>query len=410
MPHEVRFTLLDTGTVVDVFDRFDLVLDFTKPGSPWTFSFWRSAETAGEDARELPAERRYTAWETLLTEAKLGGRVLFTIDGTPQLNGRIEDLNLVGNRRGGECLVLGGRDLAGLAMDGHADPRVTLKGHPLDECLRDLFNRVGIQSVVLVAAEAEREVRTRTRRGGRGLAPKPRKHRVDLSHARPNETVWDVAQSIVRKFGLMLWVAPYADAPDGMAVVVDVPSYESDVVFRFIRRERDGVLTPESNVLEREFPRSIRGVPTHVYAAGRAGRGDTQAARHWFDYPNAELERLEAEVALPLAPQPRFLHTKRARDAAHGEQAAAQACADAMKEARLYRATVQGFGQLIDGAMRLYAPNVMAHAYDRTGRRTIVDEEMLVHRVQFSESRQVGQQTHVTLGTKGWIKLDPEAE
>lgn len=415
MEHDFTLTLADTGTVVDVFDRYDIILDMTRPGSPWSFTLWRSnggADGSGEGARELPATSRRTGWEALLDEAKEGGQVVFAIDGAPQLNGRITNLNIVGTRQGGEAVVLSGRDLAGLAMDGEADPRLTLRNRPLEECLRELFNRVGIQAVVLVTADAEREVRTRARGrpGARGATSvsSHRHKRVDLSHARPDETVWQVAESIIRKFGLMMWVAPNTDGPFQMSVVVDVPAYDSEVLFRFVRREQDGVLTPESNIIEREFAHSIDGVPTFVYAAGRAERGDQLPARHFVAYQNEDLARFPI-ISKPLPPQPRFLHSARARNPETARQEAMQAAADKMREWRTYRPVVQGHGQDVAGSRRIYAPNTMAYAYDRTGRRTILDEEMLIHRVQFSASRHDGQTTRLTLGTKGAIKLAPEA-
>jgi prophage tail gpP-like protein len=80
---------------------------------------------------------------------------------------------------------------------------------------------------------------------------------------------------------------------------------------------------------------------------------------------------------------------------------------DAMAQWRTYDCTVQGHGQSIKNEMRLYALNTMCKVYDSI---PSIDEEMLIQRIEFKGSRSAGQTTHLTLGTKGSIVLDPEAE
>ncbi len=50
----------------------------------------------------------------------------------------------------------------------------------------------------------------------------------------------------------------------------------------------------------------------------------------------------------------------------------------------------------------------MARAYSRIGSFSLIDEEMLITRVEFEGSREGGQTTKITLGTKGAIDLTPE--
>jgi prophage tail gpP-like protein len=406
LKHEVALVLLDTGRVVDVWDKYDVTLDMLTPGSPWTFSLWRSDERF---SRNINPTNARTAWTVVQDTVKVGGQIAFVIDGAVQLNGRIESYDQVVDEEG-EKLVISGRDLSGLALDWDADPRINLRNTPLETCLEQLFNRVGVSAIVTASADAQRNVQTRRRPGARSVsqtARRRRRARVDYSHARPDERVWQVAESIVKRLGLMMWVAPSMDGLYQMAVVVDVPDYDQAATFVFGRVERDGVVSPESNVLKRGFKVQIRDIPTHVYAMGQAARGDSQAARHRVDYPNEVLARWPI-VVNPMPPQIKFLHTPRAKNPRTARQEAARYTADKMRDFRVYQCTVQGHGQTVDGEMRLYAVNTMARVYDVSGERQLVDEDMLITRVQFSGSPGEGQKTQLVLGTKGAIVLEPD--
>ncbi len=406
--HDVSLIFLDEGRVVDVYDRYDVTLDMCTPGSPWTFSLWRSDERF---SRGLETANQRTAWSVVQDTVKLGGQIAFVIDGAVQLNGRIESYDQSTADEGGEKLVISGRDLSGLALDWDADPRINLRNTPLERCLQELFNRVGITATVTASAEAQRNVQTRRRPGARSVSQTSTRRRralVDYSHARPDERVWQVAESIVKRLGLMMWVAPNMDGLYQMAVVVDVPDYEQASLFVFGRVEQNGVVSPESNVLTRSFKAQIRDIPTHVYAMGQAARGDSQPARHRVDYPNEELARSPL-VINPMPPQIKFLHTPRSKKPATARQEAARYTSDKMRNFRNYTCTVQGHGQMVDGQMRLYAVNTMARVYDRSGERQLIDEDMLITKVQFMGSAGEGQSTALTLGTKGAITLEPDA-
>jgi prophage tail gpP-like protein len=439
--HEVTLTLRSSGTRLTVWDQYDIVLDLFEPGSPWTFTLWHS------DAED-------SAWRRLNAEVQEGAEILVAIDGAPQLTGRIEERRTKVDDTGA-TLTISGRDLAGPALTWNADPRIVLRGRTVESALGELFNRVGIEVLVGANANAAREVQTRARPGAHGAHAtsrrSTRRNRVDLSRARPDETVWQVAESICRKLGYMMWVAPSDLAASQLALVVDVPDYETPVLFAFERRVREGAVTQESKILASELVLSIRDVPTVVYAFGRAPRGDVRPARHASAAQNdrllsVQLSPLSAgglarlpdagaapapltasttspapatrlpyqndglarwpQVVSPLPPQPKFLHTRRALNPATGRQAAERFMSEAMRKFRLYTVTVQGHGQTIDGRMRLYAINTMARVYDRLSE---LDEEMLIHRVQFTGGRDGGEVTRLTLGTKGAYVLQPEA-
>jgi len=264
--HTVELYLGTTRTRLTNWDGYAITTDLFKAGAPWTFALWYSAD-------------QDSAWRRLRAEAQLGAPVVVEVDGAPQLNGRLEELTVKDSREGAS-LTLSGRDLAAPALDWQADPRTHVTGVALDDALTALFAPLGLNVVIGVDAAAATLVRSRGVRGGRGLTSQttPRRNLVSRSHPRPGERVWEVAESIVRRLGYMMWVAP---APNGeLAIVVDVPRYDQRPLWQLTARQRDGRTTADSNVLEAELRASIRDVPTVAYAFGRAPRGDAPPARH----------------------------------------------------------------------------------------------------------------------------------
>lgn len=470
--HSVELYLGTTRTRLTNWDGYQIVGgDLFKPGSPWTFGLWHSAEQA-------------SAWQRLRSEAQLGAPVVVEIDGAPQLNGRIEELSVTDGRDGGVMLTIAGRDLSAPAMDWHADPRAHVTGVTLAAALEALFAPLGIRVVVGVDAGAATEVRTRGRPGGRGVTSSraSRRNRVDRAHPRPGEKVWEVAESIVKRLGYMMWVAP---DPDGqLAVVVDVPDYAQAPLWRLEARVRDGRVTPESNLLESEFRASIRDVPTVAYAFGRAARGDTPPARHtagvannlfhvatdflaagsplifanitaatnaalhspfgagpeFLNFDSAALPALDQAGGLPGAPaatsapaRGATVTTRRpyANDALarrslvvsplppqpvflHSARARNPATAR-QEAARVMAAAMANWRTLtvlVQGHGQTVGGRERLYAVNTMARvvHTLadLDEDMLVQRVEFLGSRREGQRTRLTLGTKGAIALAPE--
>lgn len=447
--HEVQLLLKSTGRVLTNWDRYTVSLDMFNVGQPWTFSLWYS-------------EREQSAWQTLQDEVKLGGTILFSIDGAPQITGIIEDFSTP-ETRGGLSMVISGRDIAASAMDWDADPRTVISNRTLGEALELLFAPLGIP-VDVVESTAAREVQSRVRRGARATerSTRRRAHRVDNSRPRPDETVWQVVQSILDRLGLIAWVAPSAQG--GLAIVVDVPAYDSNAMYQLVRSK--ALTETDRRLLETDLKCSIRGIPTIVYASGRAKRGDALPARHRIQYevpgvaslpidilgavigprltsagnPLAFNQdpvtvrpgfRIESEqrtappaqatrraytndqlaqwsfVQNPLPPQPKYLHSSRSKNPSQGEREARRYMAKKMRTFRVYTGTLHGHGQEVNGARRLFALNTMAHLRD-TFRN--IDEDMLITGVEFSGSRSDGQRTRLTLGTKGAINLEPDPQ
>jgi prophage tail gpP-like protein len=267
--HRIDLYLGADRTRLSNWDGYAISLDMFKAGSPWTFGLWHS---------EAPD----SAWAGVLARAQAGAPLVVEIDGAPQLNGRVEE-RTIRQSRAGAVLTISGRDISGPLIDWDADPRTQLYGRTLEEAFAALAKPLGIR-VVITAAASARMIQSRGPVRARGATRQSRRNRVDKSRPRPGERVWQVMESIIRRLGLMMWVAPTANGELGL--VVDVPAYDSEVLFRFESRVRNGVTTPESNVLESEYFVSIRDVPTVVYAAGRAPRGDGPSSRHMVGVPN----------------------------------------------------------------------------------------------------------------------------
>jgi prophage tail gpP-like protein len=379
--HTVRLGLRATGTELTVYDRYDVVRDMMEPGSPWTFSLWRHNAAF---TRELNPRDRETAWDTLMGEARCGGIVDLEIDGALQLTGRIESREVVNQGRQGACLVLSGRDLAGPALDWDADPTIALRGADLDTVLGRLFATLQIGLVFDQAQDAVRLAtgRPRSLRGTAAARPR-RRSRVDAAHPKPGEKVWGLAESIARKQGLMLWVAP-THATD-LSVIVGRPDY-AQAPWASLRCDEWAPDVPAAgNVLTSRCGVQTRDVPTEVLLLGGTARGDARATAYRAQSVNTALLDL-AEVDSELSPQRRWVQAPRARTPAQAQRECLRVIADAMVKCRTYEATVQGHGS----ADRLYTTDAVLAVRDQVCE---VNESLYCHRIEFHGSRRDGQTT-----------------
>jgi len=395
--HAVTLSLFQSATEhveVSVFDEYKITLDMLHAGNAWTFACW--ASSVGENA-----------FRDLKRAVKLGARAVLSIDGAPQLVGPVEEARIKVDRAGGAALILTGRDVAGAAQDWDADPRVNLRGRAVGDVVHDLLGRIGIQAQFTDGASARA---AQGRPGRRRPAARPRRHPIDLAHARPGEKVWPLVQEVAKKVGLMAWVAPDAESYDGAWIVLDTPAYADAPVFTFRRALRDGVVVPNGpgvpDLLETEHAVSVKDVPTEVHAYGQAARGDEPAARVLYLLENDALPQYP-EVARPVPTHPRWLHDPRATSLAHAKQAAARVMAEGMANFRAYTCKVQGHGQVVAGERRLYTVNTMATVEDPLS-NLATPRPLLITRVEFARSRRDGQTTNLTLGQKGAIQIIPE--
>jgi hypothetical protein len=406
--HAVSLTI-DTGdapVAIDVWSHYTVTLSMFGAGQPWSFVFWRS--TVAD-----------TTWRALARQAKLLARVQLTIDGAPQLSGYLEDLDrgTHEDRNGGMTAGVGGRDLAGLAMDFEAAPTTAVRGVQLQAALSEAFSSFGVP-VRVTAAVAAREIQSRARPGARGAPTSPRRKKVDIMRPKAGETVWQYAQSVVRRLGYMMWIAPSADGSIGL--VVDVPDYAQVPLFTFERTIGRGTFGATGNILAGREVFSIKGVPTDVHVYTGSARGDVLSGRAKFSTANPKLfDRTITRgfVAGYLPVLAKHIRSGRARDVAHATAEAERVIADAMRGFRQYKLRVQGHGQTVNGVKRLYAINTMASVLDEyliDDEGAPLREDMLITDVEFVGARGAGegkgQYTNITLAPKGSIVVTPVAE
>lgn len=405
--HRTELSLASSGAVLGVWDEYAISLSMLEPGSPWTFTFWRSDAVASG-----LAGNRSTPWEVITRGVKVFDRVLVTIDGAVQLNGRIETRAIRADRGGGAVVVVNGRDLAGPAMDWDVDPTITIKNTALSTAVERCFAQLGIPAhtvdsaanVAVTAREAPGPRRTnrRTRR------PQP----VDIAHPRPGDRVWPFVEGIVKRIGYRMWVAPSADGE--LAVVVDVPNDTADPSCVLLRREvANGDGGYEGNILDGGETLNTRAAPTTATVFSGTARGAQVDARTRSVTTNVALTDDAVTRGLVLQPppeQPRYLRDSRARSPERAAQTGSNVILDAMASFRVYECTVRGHGQTVDGARRLYAINTVARVRDDVcvdGDGRPLDEDMLITGLTFRRSRRDGTTTTLTLVPRGALSLLP---
>lgn len=395
--HAASLTLANGATEVDAWDRYTVSLSMLRAAQPWTFSVWRSST-------------RQTTWEVLNRRVRLFDRVTLRIDGHPQLTGRLETFERHAEGHS-ECLaVLSGRDLAGAAQSWDADPTINLRGVTLEDALNALFTPLALTLTITPAAAAA-EVQGARRPGGRGAGTTRRRRPIDIAHPRPGEKVWQLAESIVRRAGYMMWCAPRED--DSIGIVVDAPNYDQQPLY-VLERRLDAQGVGSGNILSGVEQISVQDVPTDVTVYTGSVRGSAVSSRSRAVVQNSGLytAAITRGFALDtLQPQPRHIRSDRARTLAAAQREGERVVAEGMQDFRRYTCTVQGHGQDAQGQQRLYAVNTIAHVRDdlmtdAEGRP--LDEDMLIADVVFEGSRAEGTRTRLVLVPKHSIVVTPD--
>ena len=319
-----------------------------------------------------------------------------------------------GGGREGVTLILGGRDLAGPAMDCDVDPSLSIRNAQLSTALEQVFATIELPvrvvdsaaNVTVTAHEAPGPRRSNRRTARRSV--------VDIAHPKPGERVWQFASGMAERVGYRLWVAP--DAGHGLAIVADVPNDHGTPQYVLLRRE-----VPQSqgaeyagNILSGNEKLNLRGVPTTITTYSGTDRGAQISARTAQITSNVAITDTQITRGLvldPPPPQPRHVRSTRARSPQRAAQEASNAIIEAMRGFRSYECTVRGHGQTVDGVKRLYALNTIARVRDDVcidGEGRPLDEDMLITRVEFRGSRQGGgTTTTLTLVPRGAMVLVP---
>jgi len=387
LQHEVLLVI--DGTPIEVWDGYAITLDMLRPGSAWTFSLWRTEGAA-------------QTWTQLLTLARVGAPVTFALDGVVQLDGYLERREPRADA-GGAMLVLGGRDISGSVIDAHADPTLSLRNTTLRDALERLIDPLGFTIELGAGVDPMR--------AAPGLRPPRRSSRrrqqrrgvIDRFRVRVGETIWQCMESLCRKAGYLLWTAP-GSTPNDLVLRVDSPRTTGPERFRFLRELLpDGTVSQRSNILSGSDAIDAAGIPTEVTVFADTPRGDLQPARLARTVLNDQF--VIGLYARALPDRPRYSVSARARSDASARREATRILGDANANLRQYTATVQGHGQVVDGAMVLYQPNELCRVRDDI---TGTDLAGLLTRVEFKGSRDGGQTTELRAVPRGAIKVDPE--
>lgn len=396
------------GTELTNFDEFDLVVDMRAPGSPFTFTFWRTDTSIRTENR----------WRALLELCKQGESVRVSIDGALQLCGLIDAVEV--NTDESQSLTISGRDFAARAMDADADPKLALKGMLLPEALDRLMQDCWSSALVIVDGARQAEIqgrpqRARTHRANastpahRRRTPDPRVKKVDAFRIDVGDKVWSVADQLCRRLGYWLWCAP-AEGTAGL--VVDAPASAGPAVFALERRRGPGG-SYAGNILRSKYRLDGGDVPTHVtaFASRPLDPNDDPHGRYavvnekYRDHPRVAHE---STTSSRLAPKPRYLEPRRCSKAEHIEAAAHRCMSEAMADFETYEATVRGWG---DGGGK--QPNRLVHAVNTVVR--VRDDSLyppldglwLVTRVAFHRSMQRGTLTTLRLVPVGALEVFP---
>lgn len=407
MPDTARLAIgaARTGIELTNFDELDVSLDMLAPGSPWTFSLWHSDHSPRAENR----------WRALRALCKQGETVRVAINDATQLHGQI-DVVEVNVSAEGESLTISGRDLAARAMDGDADPRLSLKGLLLPDALGRLMQDTWSEPAILVdgARQAEVQGRPQRERAARTASrttarrsPHPRTKKVDAFKISIGDKVWSVADHLCRRLGYLLWCAPH----EGSAgLVVDVPVESGPTLYTLERRQiANGVLG--GNVLRWKYRLDGTDVPTHItaFASSRLSEHDDAHGRwvvvntQYRDHPGVAHE---STLSSSLVPKPRYIEPRRCSTIAHIEKAAERLRAEAMADFETIEATVQGWGQGEGNHRVIWAVNTLVHVRDDTA-LPVIDGAWLCTRVAFHRSVARGTTTSLRLVPAGAIQVFP---
>ncbi len=383
--HVVELKLVRTGTVLDVWDRYTVVQDILQPGSPFTFSLWRS-------------QVANASWEVINDEVKCFEQIQLRIDGALQMSGTIERVQPMRERKRGAGIVISGTDLTGRLQRFDASPRVSSRNTTLAELISALVDPFNV-SVVIGDAGSMRDVQLGRQRAHVATSSRPRRNRITLEHPRMGEKVWGVIQRLCAKVGYYAWVAPAG--PDNLILVIDNPVGDQDggdIEYTFEYAEDREYVTGRT-LLESDLTISVSDMPTNVYAYGRTLRGDGTPARQCGHAEGVFDRRWVMEAPQPHQPvhfQPETTHTPAATLAA-----AVKIIHTAAINHKVATGTVQGHSQ--DG--KIFAINTLCRWKDEVAD---LDEDMVLTRVEFVGSRADGSTTQLRVHPRGALNLQPE--
>lgn len=389
MDHRIQLTI-ESGREITVYDQYAVTIDMLSPGSAWTFAFWHSMDPQ-------------SPFDVLQKEVKAFDGVQLRIDGALQLSGIIEEIDEQDDR-GKDLMTISGRDLAGVAIDAEADPRISLRNTSLEDVLTALYEQIGATVIVGADADAARAIQQTVRQASftRSIPRKRRPKLISRAHPMPGERIWQLGDRFARKLGYMVWTAPVGGKT--IAVIVDKPQENGPSDYQFIRTAEyvGDVVRTTGNIVSARWKLSVRNTPTAVSVMSQPERGSNAPARFAATSING-LMAAHPRIADHGLRKERFIRPRRAVKASEAQREAERVLAEANAGLETYECTVRGHGQ----DNKIYAVNSICYVRDELRR---IDQQMLTHRVTFNGDRNNGQTTTLTMAPLGAIKVIPESD
>lgn len=385
--HAVALKVGDPSQAITGWDEVAITHDILSGPSSYSVTLWRESVA--------------TRWEAVRGMLRLYAPAFVEIDGAVQMRGEIEHLRF-GADRSGAPITVGGRDLAGAALEAHVDPALSLRGLTLSEALERIFAPLGIPVTIGLTADEARTVQAGARPGPvrtSSTSTRRRHHqRVDRFRYREGMTVWEAAETLCRRHGFLLYPAPTVG---GFGLVVDRPANDA-APSASLTRKRRGDGTWGGTILSGFRDLDGSKTPTRVVVFGHSGLDAPRDARHRAEIENSALVE-HPLVSDVLTYRTHYLRDPRARTPQVAEQRARREIAKKMATFDVFEASVQGFAQ----SGRIWTVNTTVNLDDDlTGARGI----WLVTRAAFRRARSGGHTTHLRLVPKGALVLEPDPE
>jgi prophage tail gpP-like protein len=388
--HKVELKLASTGTILDNWAKYSIVQDMLQPGSPFTFSLFRS-------------DVANATWERVNDEVKAFDSVILSIDDTTQINGIIERVNPRRDRGGGCSIIISGTDISGRLQKFDASPNVSLRTATLYDAIANVLEPFGISGTQFHVGDARtvRAIQTGEANGPRAITYVTRNQRVDAVHPRVGEKAWSVIQRLAAKAGFWAWVAP--DPAGNLVLVIDNPIETGDPVFFFeYAEDSPHRATEATDLLESERVIDVSQTPTDVFAVGRTARGDSSPSRSQV----RQIGRFAEQWVSDNRPiQPLYIQPRCARTPATITKYAERMVRECMISHDYLMGLVQGHGQTVDGEPRIYAVNTMASWRDTIAK---FEDDVVITRCEFDGgTRTKGRTTRLRAHPRGALNLTP---
>ena len=277
-----------------------------------------------------------------------------TIDGQPQLSGRIEQ-----SRRGGDgtAVWIAGRDYLGDLQACHVDPSLVInKGDTLATAVLRAAGPAGIHTVFSSGNWATRSALTGA---AAGAAPFIgfEEAKTDDFKPKPEESIWMFVRRLVARFG----GAIMPDVDRGYIHLVK-PNFDQEPLYSVYRHRAD----PRNNVITSEAHRNYREVPTFALIAGKQwDKKGKESSVVWSDGPvfigrsgtihgRVKPDETRPSAGLPDGAAAYRLFFRRSNDARTQEEVDLvfnRAIAEKMHNLLHYTFQTQGFASLSTGAI-----------------------------------------------------------